>query len=43
MLDKSPNENPGRNYDILATALADAKVKHLPPKIKKFGKKKHFH
>ena len=32
MLDKSPNANPDSNYDILATTLADAKVKHLPPK-----------
>ena len=43
MLDKSPNANLGSNYDILATALANAKVKHLPQKIKKFNKKKHFH
>ena len=43
MLDKSPNANPDSNYDIVATALADAKVKHLPPKNKKFNKKKHFH
>ena len=43
MLDKSPNASPDSNYDILATALADAKVKHLPPKDKKFNKKKHFH
>ena len=27
---------------ILATALADAKEKHLPQKIKKFNKKKTF-
>ena len=39
MLDKFPNANPDSNYDILATALADAKVKHLPPKNKKFNKK----
>ena len=31
-LDKFPNANPDRNYNILATALTDAKVKHLPPK-----------
>ena len=31
MLDKSPNAIPDSNYDILATTLADAKVKHLPP------------
>ena len=29
MLDKTPNANPDSNYDILATALAEAKVKHL--------------
>ena len=40
MLVKSPNANPDCNYDILATVLADAKVKHLPKKIKKFNKKK---
>ena len=42
-LDKSPNANPDSNYNILATALTDAKVKHLPKKNKKFNKKKHFH
>ena len=39
MLNKSQNANPDSNYDILATALADAKVKHLPPKNKKINKK----
>ena len=39
MLDKSPNANPNSNYDVLATALADAKVKHLPPQNKKFNKR----
>ena len=42
-LDKSPNANPDSNYNILATALTDAKVKQLPPKNKKFNEKKHFH
>ena len=43
MVGKSPNTNPDSNYDILATVLADAKVKHIPKKILKFNKKKHFH
>ena len=36
MLDKSPNANHDSNYDLLATVLADAKVRHLPKKIKNF-------
>ena len=42
-LDKSLDANPDSNYDILATVIADAKVKHIPKKTKKFNKKKHFH
>ena len=42
-LDKSLDVNPDSNYDILATVIADAKVKHIPKKTKKFNKKKHFH
>ena len=38
-LDKSPNANPDSNYNILATALTDAKVKHLPKKIKSLTKR----
>ena len=42
-LDKSLDANPDSNDDILATVIADAKVKHIPKKTKKFNKKKHFH
>ena len=42
-LDKSLNTNPDSTYDILATVLADAKVKHIQNIMKKFNKRKHFH
>ena len=42
-LDKSLDANPDSNYDILATVIAEAKVKHIPKNTKKFNKKKHFH
>ena len=42
-LAKSLDANPDSNYDILATVITDAKVKHIPKKTKKINKKKHFH
>ena len=42
-LEKSLDANPDNNCDILATVIADAKVKHIPKKTEKFNKKKHFH
>ena len=35
--------NKYSHHCILATVIADAKVKHIPKKTKKFNKRKHFH
>ena len=42
-LDKSLDLNLDSNCDILATVIADAKVKHISKKTKKFNEKKRFH
>ena len=41
-LEPNLNTDPNHNYEILAKHLQLAKSKHIPQKIKKFNKRKHF-
>ena len=38
----NPLGDPNVNYNILAHALSEAKQKHIPRKVKRFNKRKHF-
>ena len=40
--DLNPLGDPNVNYNILAHALSEAKQKHIPRKVKRFNKRKHF-
>ena len=40
--DLNPHDNPNSNYNILTHVLSEAKHKHIPRKVKRFNKKKHF-
>ena len=41
-LQKNLNTNPNYNYEILLKHLLNAKLKHIPKKVKKFNKRRHF-
>ena len=40
--DLNPLGNPNSNYNILTHVLSEAKNKHIPRKVKRFNKGKHF-
>ena len=41
-LQKNLNTNPNYNYEILLKHLLNAKLKHIPKKVKKFNKRGHL-
>ena len=40
-LQKNLNSNPNHNYEILLKHLLNAKLKHIPKKVKNFNKRRH--
>ena len=40
--DLNPHGNPNSNYNILTHILSEAKNNHIPRKMKRFNKRKHF-
>ena len=40
-LQKNLNTNPNHNYEILLKHLLNAKLKHIPKKVKNFNKRRH--
>ena len=40
-LQKNLNTNPNQNYEILLKHLLNAKLKHIPKKVKNFNKRRH--
>ena len=41
-LQKNLNTNPNYNYKILLNHLLNAKLKHIPQKVKRFNKRRHL-
>ena len=41
-LDLNHNADPNQNYNILSSSLENAKNKHIPKKLQRFNRRKHF-